>query len=308
MEEVIGNESNHSPGQCDTVLRTFADNYIEKPFKTENIIVRVEEELKKVELKSEEKKKILLVDDMGVIIHMMQSHLSDLGYDVNFAKDGEEGIRKYRTLRTDLMIADLMLPKVHGFEVCHQVKSDSQTKDTKIIVVSSKNKKEDVLKCFEIGMDDYMIKPFSMLEPEGRIKSLFDDSRRCKTELIMKKVLIADDERALRVLIAGTLEISNFKVLEASNGTDAIKIIEQDRPDLVILDVMMPDMTGYEVCKYIKFNKIFSETKVIILTSKGLMKDVMAAKDARADCYMSKPFSPAELLTTVESMLGVQGG
>lgn len=123
----------------------------------------------------------------------------------------------------------------------------------------------------------------------------------------MKKVLVADDEKALRVLIAGTLEISNFKVLEASNGIDALKIIEQDRPDLVILGVMMPDMIGYEVCKYIKLNKIFSETKVIILTSKGLMKDVMAAKNARADCYMSKPFSPAELLTTVEIMLGVQG-
>lgn len=65
-----------------------------------------------------------------------------------------------------------MFPKVDGFEVCCQVKSDFQTKDTKIIVVSSKNKKEDVLKCFEIGVDDYMIKPFSMLELEGRIKKL----------------------------------------------------------------------------------------------------------------------------------------
>lgn len=70
-------------------------------------VIAVEEELKKVELKSEEKKKILLVDDMGAIIHMMQSHLSNLEYDVNCAKDGEEGIRKCRALRPDLMIAPI---------------------------------------------------------------------------------------------------------------------------------------------------------------------------------------------------------
>lgn len=122
----------------------------------------------------------------------------------------------------------------------------------------------------------------------------------------MKKILIADDERALRMLVSGVLEMGNFKVIEASNGDEAVKLTEQDRPDLVILDVMMPGMTGYEVCKYIKFNMKLRDIKVLILTAKGQQTDIMAAKDARADCYMGKPFSPAELLSTVESLLGVQ--
>lgn len=115
---------------------------------------------------------ILILDDVGIIVHLMQSHLDALGYCVSSAKDGEEGIRKCRDLKPDLMIVDLMLPKVDGYEVCRQIKENPETKDTKIVIVSAKNKKEDVLRCFELGVDDYMIKPFSMQELEQRIKKL----------------------------------------------------------------------------------------------------------------------------------------
>lgn len=121
----------------------------------------------------------------------------------------------------------------------------------------------------------------------------------------MKKILVADDERALRMLIVGTLEIGDFEVIEASNGIDAVRIAESEKPDLVILDVMMPGMTGYDVCKTIKTNTDLRYTKVLILTAKGQQSDKDAAREANADSYMAKPFSPAELLDTVEEMLGV---
>lgn len=121
----------------------------------------------------------------------------------------------------------------------------------------------------------------------------------------MKKILIADDERALRFLISGTLEIDDFEVLEADNGTEAVRVIEQERPDLAILDVMMPGMTGYEVCTHVKSCEDLKNTKILILTAKGQQMDEKRAMDAQADRYMSKPFSPAELLAAVEDMLGM---
>lgn len=120
----------------------------------------------------------------------------------------------------------------------------------------------------------------------------------------MKKILIADDEKALRILLAGTLEIDDYEILEADNGIDALKAAEKERPDLAILDVMMPGMTGYEVCKSIKTNDELKDIKVLILTAKGQASDKEAAKDLLADFYVSKPFSPAELLMTVEEILG----
>lgn len=119
----------------------------------------------------------------------------------------------------------------------------------------------------------------------------------------MYKILVADDERALRVLIAGTLEIGGFNILEADNGTEALELVKRERPALIILDVMMPGMTGYEVCKCIKTNPDIADTKVLILTAKGQLSDKEAAWEAMADFYLAKPFSPKELLSMVEEIL-----
>jgi len=117
------------------------------------------------------------------------------------------------------------------------------------------------------------------------------------------KILIADDERALRLLIAGTLEIGEYDILEADNGIQALDLVKRERPDLIILDVMMPGMTGYEVCKRIKTNPDIADTKVLILTAKGPQSDKEAAWEALADFYLAKPFSQMELLSMVEEVL-----
>ena len=122
----------------------------------------------------------------------------------------------------------------------------------------------------------------------------------------MYKILVADDEKALRLLVVGTLEIGDYNVLEADNGIDALKMTIEARPDLIILDVMMPGMTGYEVCKQIKTNPELIHTKVLILSAKGQQTDREAAKEVLADCYLAKPFSPMELLSRVEKILSGQ--
>lgn len=120
----------------------------------------------------------------------------------------------------------------------------------------------------------------------------------------MKKIIVADDEKALRVLVAGTLEIGNYLIFEVDNGIDALESIVKENPDLVVLDVMMPGMTGYEVCKQIKTNPEMKHIKVLILTAKGQQIDRETAKGVLADYYLSKPFSPMELLSMVEEILG----
>lgn len=121
------------------------------------------------------KKRILLIDDVNLIHYLVQNLLPSDLYEVFSAKTGEEGLRKSREMRPDLMIVDLMLPGMDGFEVCRQTKNEPATRDTKIIVLSAKNKKEDVVKCFEMGADDYMVKPFSAAQLHGRINKLLFD-------------------------------------------------------------------------------------------------------------------------------------
>ena len=120
----------------------------------------------------------------------------------------------------------------------------------------------------------------------------------------MRTILVADDERALRLLVTGTLEIGNYQIIEADNGKTALRLAKKEKPDLVILDVMMPGMNGYEVCKQIKASSQTRHIKVLILTAKGQQADKEAAKKAQADFYLPKPFSPTVLLAKINEILG----
>lgn len=113
-------------------------------------------------------------------------------------------------------------------------------------------------------------------------------------------ILVADDEPRLVRLVKANLEVDNYRVLVAYDGASALKIVEMEQPDLVILDIMLPDMDGYEVCQRIRE---FSTVPVIMLTARAREKDRIQGFDAGADDYLSKPFSTQELLARVKAVL-----
>jgi CheY-like chemotaxis protein len=120
-----------------------------------------------------------------------------------------------------------------------------------------------------------------------------------------KTVLIADDEPSLRLLVAATIASEQITVLEAADGDEAWTLIEQHRPELVLLDVQMPGQTGIELTRRIRSTPSLSSTRVVILTSKAQETDVADGLAAGADLYLTKPFSPISLLTYVAQTLGV---
>lgn len=120
-----------------------------------------------------------------------------------------------------------------------------------------------------------------------------------------KKILIADDEPTLRLLVSSTLEDERFEIIQAVDGADALEKANKEHPDLLILDLMMPNMSGLDVCRAIKSADTAQKPKIIVLTAKGQEKDVKDAIKAGADSYLKKPFSPLELLNTVEEALRI---
>jgi two-component system, OmpR family, phosphate regulon response regulator PhoB len=117
----------------------------------------------------------------------------------------------------------------------------------------------------------------------------------------MKKILIVDDQEDIRKLLKLTLEFGDYEIQEASSGIEALKIIEIFYPDIILLDIMMPNMTGIEVCKKIKINQKIKHTQIILLTAKGQQHDIQEGINAGADKYIIKPFSPLELMDTIDS-------
>ena len=122
------------------------------------------------------------------------------------------------------------------------------------------------------------------------------------------KILIVDDDSNLRTLITATLEkLEDYGVelLTAENGEDALKIIKAEKPNLVILDVMMPGMSGYDVCNVIKNELGMKDIFVLMLTAKGQKQDKEEGMDAGADSYMTKPFDPNEIVDKVAEVLKI---
>ena len=120
---------------------------------------------------------------------------------------------------------------------------------------------------------------------------------------ILRTVLIADDEPSMRLLVHATIESDDYAVVEAADGVEAWAMVQKHKPSLVLLDVQMPERTGIEVLRSIKADPNLNATKVILLTSKAQESDVEAGLIAGADFYLTKPFSPLDLLTRVEEAL-----
>jgi len=119
----------------------------------------------------------------------------------------------------------------------------------------------------------------------------------------MKKILIAEDERDIRDLIAFTLRFAGYEVLTANNGDEAVQMTKKELPDLVLTDVRMPKMTGYEACRLIKADPVTQHIPVVFLSAKGQDAEVQTGLDSGGDEYLLKPFAPDQLTRKVAEIL-----
>src|SRR6267143_4761208 len=120
------------------------------------------------------------------------------------------------------------------------------------------------------------------------------------------KILVADDSPHIREILKLSLETDGFTVVLAEDGEQALARVAQEKPDLVIMDIMMPKVNGFQVCRRLKSNPATHDVPVIMLTAKSGDQDVFWGKDCGADDYMTKPFSTRELGKTIDRLLALR--
>ncbi|HEY75990.1 MAG TPA: response regulator [Thermoflexia bacterium] len=123
----------------------------------------------------------------------------------------------------------------------------------------------------------------------------------------MTKILVAEDEKDIRELIAFTLRFAGYDVVLANNGAEALEKVDKEKPALVLLDVRMPKMTGYEVCRRLKENPETENIPVVFLSAKGQDREVQEGYESGAIDYIIKPFVPDELIAQVKRILEQTG-
>jgi two-component system alkaline phosphatase synthesis response regulator PhoP len=118
-----------------------------------------------------------------------------------------------------------------------------------------------------------------------------------------KRILVVDDEIYIVHILEFSLTMEGYNILTAFDGEEGLRVIEQERPDLVVLDIMMPKLDGYEVCRRLRKDERFASLPVILLSAKGRSIDREVGLQAGADDYITKPFSPRKLIEKIRELL-----
>lgn len=123
----------------------------------------------------------------------------------------------------------------------------------------------------------------------------------------MAKILIAEDERDIRDLVAFTLRFAGYEVAAAANGEEAVAMASKENPDLILMDVRMPRMTGYDACRILKANPEMKDIPIVFLSAKGQESEIQTGMEVGAEEYLLKPFAPDQLTERVKDILAKFG-
>jgi len=218
-------------------------------------------------LKREGRLRVLVVEDDERTAKHLAVLLSQSGYGVELAHDGEEALKKARQSRPDLITLDLLLPKKDGWDVLAELKADRTTERIPVVIITGS---EDKLRGFAPGVTEYLLKPVSkeaLDEALGRLMVSRQLTAPPKTVLA-----IDDDPKALEIIRA-ILSTRGLTVTTAASGQEALGLLERERPDLILLDLMMPGMSGFEVVSALRANPATEHIPIVIVTAKHLAEE-----------------------------------
>ena len=241
---------------------------------------------------------VLVVDDEPSIRRFLRHILEAEGFLVIESRSGEDAVAIARRELPALVLLDLVLPDIDGFEVLSRLKDKVETENIPVIILSII---EDEERCFRLGASDYLPKPINRERLVDRVTSLIAIGKREDRDGPYRILAVDDDDSVLKAL-STILKNHGFEVEIARNGKDGLEKAQANPPDLVILDLMMPIMTGHEVLLALKQNSNTAEIPVMILTAAEPDERIRALQGG-AESLMTKPFTEKELAKLVRESL-----
>lgn len=270
--------------------------------------------------------KILIIEDDQVLSDVLHRKLIKEGYDVLVAKDGQEGLDKIKQTVPDLILLDIIMPKKNGFEVLESLKHGGSK--IPIIIISNSGQSVEISRAISLGANDYLVK--AEFDPEevvskirkalnivGKTDNKSDKEQVSKEDYLstaerissrdpnMKTVLIIEDDQFLRNLCIRKLQKENFNVIFAVDGEEGLRKIQEEKPDLVLLDILLPGLNGFDVVQAVKNNPETSNIPIILLSNLGDKSDVNKGLGLGAEDYLIKAhFTPGEIVDKIREWLG----
>jgi DNA-binding response OmpR family regulator len=233
------------------------------------------------------------VDDEDNIRNFLAHELTKKGYHVLEASNGMEALNLTREHHPDLITLDVQMPDISGFDVTAVLKNDDDTKDIPILILTVI---EDKFKAYKLGANDCMTKPFNNDELMAKVSQLLIGTK--------KTVLVVDDDRSLVKSVKYHLEHKGYSALVAYDGEQALEIIENQHPDLIVLDIIMPNKDGYEVIKALKSNTANASIPIVLMTGIEIDGGRVKALSTGASEYITKSGGFNKLYEAIDNILG----
>jgi DNA-binding response OmpR family regulator len=242
-------------------------------------------------------KKILIVDDDRQITSLLASRLKANKYEIVVAYDGAQAVAKAISEKPDLILLDMKMPAGGGISAMENLKKSADTAVTPVIVITAYPSLEIQQKVKEMGAVDFISKPFEAEDMLSRIRKALNEvsPRTGGLGSMAKKILVVDDEANTVELLQSRLEKNGYRVMTAYDGQEALDKTYQEIPDLIVLDIMLPRIDGYNV----KYKNI----PIVMLTGRTLAQDIKMGMDLGAVSYVQKPFNADVLLGIIEGLI-----
>jgi two-component system cell cycle response regulator len=328
---VIALTSYAMEGDKEKALTAGCKGYITKPLDTRTFVTTISEFLDNQNLDERNrtapyKKKILTVDDDPLNLKLLNKILSTSEYKIICATNGQEAIERVQEEVPDIILLDIMMPGLNGYEVTKVLKGNSKYKTIPIVLVTALDEEKEKAKGLEAGADEFINKPINAMELNARVKSLlrmkeYGEQLLSRTETAEKflqigntrdesaakdlhpSILIVDDEENEIKLIKIYLDDKESYFMSARSGAEVLSKKNLSDVDLIILDILLPDTDGYELCKAIKGNEKTRNIQILMVTSLQDLNSRIRGFEYGADDFLTKPVSPEELKARASALL-----
>lgn len=237
---------------------------------------------------------VLVIDDDPTMHDLMVRVLNKEGFRVELAGSGAEGIRKAREFHPDAITLDVMMPSMDGWAVLSALKSDPKLADIPVIMVTMMDDKKIG---YALGASDYLTKPVDRHQLSAVLKKYHCETPPCS-------IMLVEDDPINRELLRQILEKEGWTVTEAENGRAALQLLEKELPEIILLDLMMPEMGGFEMIAELKQRPEWRSLPIVIVTAKDITaEDHLKLKGSVERIFQKGAFNREELLTEVKNLV-----
>lgn len=243
--------------------------------------------------------KVLIVDDSKTICLMLKRQLEGIEAETEFAFNGQAGLERAVSGAYDLIISDIEMPKMNGFELCRKLKEHPATKSVPVIIMSVSDNDEDIARGFNIGASAYIVKSMISRDLLPRVNDVFKRAKLLRDRLF----LVVDDSKLICNTLQENLIRAGFRVVCAHNGKEGLDLLDSCAPDIILSDINMPVMDGAAFCEAVRAREDYVNVPFVTMSTESDRRVMREMVQRGASAYLTKPFNIDQLIILAEKLL-----